>query len=267
MGLGITRKLLKLISRSNLKEKHLCLICNHRLGVFLPYRRGQRSVPLLMHTLEVVGSDVENFECPWCGAHDRERHLLMYMRATSLFETISKISILHFAPERGLSRLISATIPVHYIKCDLYPQTSDIEKINILSIPYPEESFDLVIANHVLEHVANDLAALAEVYRVLKPGGYAILQTPYSTKLHYTWSDPGIDTDKARLQAYGQEDHARLFGRDIFERFRSVGLESYVSTHNQLLQEYDPGKYGVNEKEPFFLFRRPASGLTSAGTL
>lgn len=256
--MNIIKILHTVIARLSISSEYFCIVCNHHLGAFLPYRRGQRSLPSLMHTLEVVGSDVENFECPWCGAHDRERHLLMYIRATSLFEAISKISILHFAPERRLSRLISATIPVRYIKCDLYPQASDIEKINILSIPYPEESFDLVIANHVLEHVANDLAALAEVYRVLKPGGYAILQTPYSTKLHYTWSDPGIDTDKARLQAYGQEDHVRLFGRDVFERFRSVGLESYVSTHNQLLQEYDPRKYGVNEKEPFFFFRRPA---------
>jgi hypothetical protein len=108
----------------------------------------------------------------------------------------------------------------------------------------------------VLEHVGNDRTALTEIHQVLKPGAYAILQTPYSAKLHHTWSDPGIDTDIARLQAYGQEDHVRLFGRDIFERFTATGLKSCVSTHSQLLQEYDAQRYWVNAQEPFFLFQR-----------
>ncbi len=259
MGLGITHKLLKLISRKGFKEKHLCSICGHSIGAFLPYRIDLKNLPPLIFALNMIGSDVDHFECPWCGCHDRERHLLMYMRASGLFESLSNKVILHFAPERRLSPLITGQKPLRYIRCDLYPQTPDIEKIDICSIPYPAEIFDFVIANHVLEHVADDLAALAEIYRVLKPGGYAILQTPYSAKLHHTWSDPGIDTDDARLQAYGQEDHVRLFGRDIFERFSSVGLESCVSTHNQLLPQYDPKKYGVNRKEPFFLFRCSAS--------
>jgi SAM-dependent methyltransferase len=256
VGLGITRKLLRLISRKNFKEKYFCLICNHRVGAFLPYRGGQKGLPPLMIALEGIGSDVVHFECPWCGCHDRERHLLMYMRATGLFESLSNKTVLHFAPERRLSPLIAAQKPLRYIRCDLHPQTPDIEKIDISAIPSPAESFDLVIANHVLEHVADDQAALAEIHRVLKPGGYAILQTPYSAKLHHTWSDLGIDTDMARLQAYGQEDHVRLFGRDIFERFTASGLGSCVSTHDQLLQEYDARKYGVNAKEPFFLFQR-----------
>lgn len=261
MGLGITRKLLKLISRKSFKEKHLCLICNHRVGAFLPYRIGLRNLPPLMFALDMIGSDIAHFECPWCGCHDRERHLLMYMRVTGLFESLSNKAVLHFAPERVLSSLIAAQKPLRYIRCDLHPQTPDIENIDISAIPYPVESFDLVIANHVLEHVADDLCALKEIRRVLKPSGHAILQTPYSAKLHHTWFDPGIDTDIARLQAHGQEDHVRLFGKDIFERFISAGLESCVGTHNQLLGEYKPERYGVNEKEPFFLFKRQTNNL------
>lgn len=247
-----------LIARLPVWGYHDCVICNHQSGAFLPYRIGLKNLPPLMFALDMIGSDIDHFECPWCGCHDRERHLLMYMRAAGLFESLSNKAILHFAPERRLSPLIAEQKPLRYIRCDLYPQTPDIEKIDILAIPYPEESFDLIIANHVLEHVADDQAALLEIYRVLKPGGCAILQTPYSAKLHHTWSDPGIDTDNARLQAYGQEDHVRLFGRDIFGRFTSVGLESCVSTHDQLIPQYDPKKYGVNGKEPFFLFRRSA---------
>ena len=123
-------------------------------------------------------------------------------------------------------------------------------------------SIDLVIANHVLEHVADDGKALSELFRILAPGGYAVLQTPYSRKLHTTWSDPGINTGQARLHAHGQEDHVRLFGRDIFQRITAAGFQSQVRRHEELLPDVDPREVGVNPAEPFFLLRKP--GLVSA---
>jgi hypothetical protein len=74
--------------------------------------------------------------------------------------------------------------------------------------------------------------------------------------LSRTWSDPGIDSDESRLQAYGQEDHVRLYGQDIFERFASVGLTPCIGCHSELLPEIDPVRFGVNEREPFFLFEK-----------
>lgn len=205
----------------------------------------------------MVGSDVDRFGCPWCGAHDRERHLLLYMQSMGLIDRVSGMDVLHFAPEAHLSRVIAHANPRSYRKGDLYPVVSDVERMDMQAICAETESFDLVIANHVLEHVSDDLVALHEIRRVLRRGGYAILQTPFSAKLHRTWSDPGIDSDDARLQAFGQEDHVRLFGRDIFERFASVGLVACGGSHDALLGGYDATKYGVNSREPFFLFRRP----------
>lgn len=247
-----------LTARVSIFRKRYCVLCEHYVDTFLPYRSGCQGSPPLMRALDVIGSSLDQFECPWCSAHDRERHLLMYMRTSDFFDNMQSMSVLHFAPERRLSKFIYSKNPVRYIKCDLYPTESDIECIDILATPFTDKSFDLIIANHILEHVVDDIKALQEIWRILKVGGRAILQTPYSPKLHHTWSDPGIDTDNARLQAYGQEDHIRLFGRDIFKRFTSVGLESCVSTHDQLLSQYDPKKYGVNGKEPFFLFKRSA---------
>lgn len=209
-----------------------------------------------MGALDVVGSDLDHFGCPYCGAHDRERHLLLYMQATGLMELVSGMDVLHFAPEAHLSRVIAQARPSSYRKGDLYPLASDVERIDMLAISAEAESFDLVIANHVLEHVSDDLAALHEIRRVLRSGGHAILQTPFSAKLHRTWSDPGIDSACGRLQAYGQEDHVRLFGRDIFERFASVGFIPCGGSHEALLGDCDATKYGVNPREPFFLFRR-----------
>ena len=233
-----------------------CIACDRPIGRFLPYRAGARGLPKLLTTLECVGSDVDNFECPRCGAHDRERHLLMYFQAIGLLEAVPSLRILHFAPERRLAERLAAAAPAEYVKCDLHPAAADVRRVDMEAMPFPDATFDLVIANHVLEHVDDDLRAVREIRRVLRPGGRAILQTPYCAALHVTWCDAGIVGDAARLQAYGQEDHVRLFGRDIFERFASGGLRSCVRTHAELLADRDPAVHGVNGAEPFFLFER-----------
>lgn len=233
-----------------------CPLCGHQVWRFMPYRNGSAGTPPLITALDVIGSDVDHFECPRCGGHDRERHLLMYFRAGGLMDWLPGRSVLHFAPERHLSRRLTAAGLACYIPCDLYPQSVDVVRVDMLDMQFEPGSFDLVIANHVLEHVGDVAKALLEVFRVLKPGGLAVLQTPYSTKLHHTWSDPGIDSDDARLHAHGQEDHVRLFGRDVFGIIEAAGFESKVRQHADALQEFDAGRFGVNPHEPFFLFRR-----------
>jgi SAM-dependent methyltransferase len=233
-----------------------CVICSHDVWRFMPYRYGARAG--LMEALATIGSDINNFECPRCGSHDRERHLLMYLQASGLMAALPNMRILHFAPERHLSQRIAASAPMEYTKCDLYPAAPGIERVDITDMPFEDGAFDLVIANHVMEHVEDEGRALAEIHRVIKPDGAAILQTPYSAMLHRTWSDPGIVAEAARRQAYGQEDHVRLFGRDIFERFSSSGLRACISAHGALLADRDARMLGVNPREPFFLFRRDA---------
>jgi len=236
-------------------QRH-CALCGHDVWRFMPYRGGSKASPALMRVLDAVGSDADNFGCPRCSAHDRERHLLMYLEAAGLLAQMRGKTIVHFAPERRLSRRIAETDPARYVRCDLYPASPDIERIDLLSMGLESGSVDLLIANHVLEHVADDGRALAEIRRVLRVGGYAILQTPYARKLHNTWEDPGIADAAARFQAYGQADHVRLYGRDIFDRFTAAGFESCVRQHADLLPDIDAHKFGVNRAEPFFLFRR-----------
>lgn len=211
----------------------------------------------LMKALDVVGSDVDHHECPRCGSHDRERHLLLYMRASGILPGLRRMRVLHFAPEKWLSRAIVEESPVDYVRCDLHPQSADIQKVDMLDMPFDDGFFDLVIANHVLEHVEDDLRAVREVHRVLNRGGRAILQVPYSSVLTRTWSDPGIVAERLRKQAFGQEDHVRMFGRDVCDRISSSGLVSEVVSHEGLLGDVDAMEVGVNPEEPFFLFRKP----------
>lgn len=235
-------------------NESFCCACGQRINGFIPYRGGRKNRPVLMEILDVVGSDPDNFSCPNCGAHDRERHLLLYLAKLKLLGIFSNSRVLHFAPEQWFSKMIEIQGPRVYVKADLYPQNEGVKKVNILDIAYSADEFDVVVANHVMEHVDDDLKALSELHRVLRLGGLAILQTPYSSKLHRTLADPGIDDDYCRLQVYGQEDHVRLYGQDIFDRFEQAGFRSLVVTHEVVLPEYSPGIYGVNVKEPFFLF-------------
>lgn len=237
-----------------IEKNKWCCVCKTAVDRFHPYRGGWAEAPPLMSILEITGSDIDNFSCPECAAHDRERHLLLYLERLGLLDQLKGAAILHFAPEKRLSRIIDGLVPLRYVKADLYPVDATIEKVDMLNIPYEAESFDFVFANHVLEHVADDAKALSELRRVLKTGGRAILQTPYSGKLHATFQDPGVDSDEARLQIYGQEDHVRLYGLDIFDRFSAAGFRSEIQTHAGLLSDIDPVKYGVNVHEPLFHF-------------
>lgn len=234
-----------------------CCICESRVQRFLPYRRGLASVPPLMLQLAVVGSDVEHFECPACQSHDRERHLLLYLTAANLLSRMNAARILHFAPETHLQRFIRETGPAEYVLADLFPASATVQKMDLQAIAYPADYFDFVLANHVLEHVQDDAQALREIYRVLRPGGHAILQTPYAKGLTNTFEDPSIRTELACLHAYGQEDHRRLFGKDFERRVADCGLRRATATHAALLPHVDVAYMGVNPEEPFFLFQKP----------
>lgn len=251
-------KLLRSIAlRWPIARRAKCAVCGHAVGGFLPYKQGWAAAPRVLRRLSVEGSDLDNFECPRCGAHDRERHLVLYLRSHPLWAELSTLRILHAAPEKRLAVLISSLRPRQHLQCDLHPSGKDVQRVDLHSIPAPDASFDLVIANHVLEHVADVDKVLAEIGRVLVPGGHAILQTPFARGLEVTLEDVAVDSNLKRLEAYGQEDHLRLFGRDVFKRIET-GMNATMAggSHVELLPDVDPAEAGVNPGEPFMLFQK-----------
>ena len=179
-----------------------------------------------------------------------------YLRESRLLDDMRGKSLLHFAPEPRLTLRLDQVGLARHVRADLFPSAPGIKKVDMLAIPYADQSFDFVMANHVLEHVADDGRALTELRRVLRPGGRAILQTPYSEVLEHSLCDSGINTTDARLQLYAQEDHVRLYGRDIFVRFAWVGFAPRVTRHDEILPGIDARRFGMNRLEPFFLFER-----------
>lgn len=227
-----------------------CYVCRQTFNHFTKFRGGFKNIPLWMSKLNIVGSDIDNFGCIYCGAHDRERHLFMFFDKLDMWSIMKNAEVIHFAPEINLSKKIEQCLPSNYIKADLYPSNNSITKIDLTDIPFKEESFDILICNHVLEHVPDYMKALTEIYRVLKKNGIAILQTPYSKLLKKNFEDEGINTDELRLLFYGQEDHVRYFSENqFFQSLTKTGFSLQILNHNDLFESNLARYYGVNEKE------------------
>jgi hypothetical protein len=232
-----------------------CVVCQRRVPAFMPWRGGWAAAPPLMSALRMIGSDLDHFACPRCGATDRDRHLRWYLERSGLAKGLSGKRILHFAPEGWLVAWLGSFGPAEHVLADLYPQASTVQRIDLEAIPYGEGRFDCVIANHVLEHVSDLARATSEIGRVLAPSGIAILQTPWCKGLAHTIEDPAVISSVARLQLYGQDDHARLFGSDVYERIAGGVLRAESIGHASMLADVDPNRYGVNPDEDLMLFR------------
>lgn len=233
-----------------------CLICQQQVENFLPYKRGSAELHPVMLALQCVGSDVDQFECPNCHSTDRERHLFMYLGLSKVAERLHNARILHFAPERFLRLLIEGRQPQEYVMADYNPREPAVRKINMQDIAFPDEYFDFVIANHVLEHVYDDGQAISEVTRVLKKGGLAILQTPYSALLPSTLVEAAPGSERTRELVFGEPDHMRLYGTDVFARISSAGLKFIGGDHQKFGVQVDSAQMGINAAEPFFLFEK-----------
>ncbi len=229
-------------------KKKQCYICGKTFLKFKPYKNG--IYPPFIKELEVIGSDPFNFGCYYCGAHDRERHLFMYFDKLKFWELFKGKKILHFAPEKHLIIKLKDIVKTNYIQADLNPQNNEIYKIDI---NFPDMTFDFIICNHVLEHIPNDLKALEEIYRVLKIGGKAILQTPFSKMIQNSFEDPKINSDELREKFYGEIDHYRIYGIDFFKKLKSVGFKLDIIKNDELFSNEECFKFGVNSKEDLIM--------------
>lgn len=234
-----------------------CVACGAAVPAFLPYKGGWRRASPVLRALAVAGSDLDRFACPRCNASDRERHLVLYLDRLQLFDRQHPLQrTLHFAPESTLEARLAAATREQYVRGDLMPARADVARIDITEIPFPDAHFDLVVANHVLEHVPDDAAALREIARVLRRGGHALLQTPYAPTLAAAIESAAVTAPEARWLLFGQEDHVRLYGRDLLARIDGAGLRNAGGSHAELLGDVDARLHGVNPAEPLLLFVR-----------
>ncbi len=205
-------------------DRYLCVYCGKRSGRFL--HEGVRADVFRAHRVSGGGYKL-NTRCPHCGSVDRARLLhLFFHRRTEVFRRPTRL--LHVSPNRQVARLLAGSPSVSQVCGSIEPEVYaefgtiplDVQDMRSLA----DGSFDVVVCCHVLEHVPDDARAMREIHRVLRPGGFAVLQVPLALDMERTLEDPSANTRKLRKLAFGQGSHVRLYGLDYLDRLRSAGF-------------------------------------------
>lgn len=199
---------------------------------FLPYGYGkQRNNVLSPSTLSL----------------ERHRLLWLYLKNETDFFSVEK-KVLHFAPEQAFYKRFRKMSNLNYVTTDLNSPLADV-KADICNLPFKDNEFDIILCNHVLEHIPDDRKAMEELYRILKPGGFGVFQIPQDLNRETTFEDDSINDKKERAKIFGQYDHVRIYGRDYFDKLRSVGFKVEEVDYTARLSEDDIIKYCLAKGE------------------
>jgi len=241
----VPRKYLQLFTGIGLKTVGIfyygnnveCPICGHHYRKFLPYGRINPR---------------PNALCPHCLSLERHRLIWDYLKMKTHFFT-AKLDVLHIAPEPCFMKQFEKQHAEKYITADIESPLAKV-KMDIHEIPFPENHFDVVLCNHVLEHVDNDIKAMSEIHRVLKPGGYAVMQVPFFAPIpDVTVEDASITHAREREKAFGQSDHVRKFGKDYAKRIERSGLKAEPSKFASELDEMIMQRHGLVRNEILYI--------------
>ena len=178
----------------------------------------------------------KDIQCPQCQSHPRHRALWLYLRRNTGFWNMTDKKFLHVAPEPCFIWKFKRAFN-DYITADLNAPNVAV-KMDITDIPFPDETFDIIMCNHVLEHVKDDKKAMAEIYRAMKKGGMAILLVPMNSFVYATYEDMSITDPGKKISAFWQADHFRAYGLDYFDALKNEGFKvSAMEWHEYLTRE------------------------------
>ncbi|MEA3478828.1 MAG: class I SAM-dependent methyltransferase [Bacteroidota bacterium] len=210
----------RIIGLFYLGNKVNCPVCGAKYRKFLPYGRFKTR---------------DNALCPNCLSLERHRLMWLYLQDKTNFFS-APLKILHVAPEYCFIKRFDKLNNLDYITADLESPLAKV-KMDVHDIPFEENTFDVVFCNHTMEHVEDDLKAMRELHRVLKAGGWGIIQSPINIKRDLTYEDPSITSEKNREEHFGQKDHVREYGLDYPQRLEKAGFEVDI---DKSIEEMDP---------------------------
>ncbi|MDT0649725.1 class I SAM-dependent methyltransferase [Autumnicola edwardsiae] len=193
------------------------------------------------------GKQRENVLSPSTLSLERHRLLWLYLERKTSFFT-EKLKVLHFAPEQAFYSRFRKLANIDYTTTDLNSPLADV-KADINNLPFEDNAYDFILCNHVLEHIPDDTQAMKELYRVLKSGGTAILQIPQDLSRKTTFEDDSITDKKERARIFGQYDHVRIYGRDYFDKLRSMGFKVEEVNMTSELSASEIDKYRLAKGE------------------
>ncbi len=239
-----------------------CPLCNRFYRKFLP---GGQDFDVL-RKLKVIGAGLRpNMVCPGCHSTDRDRLLHTFLCGNPSL-SFPNVKMLHIAPEPALYSWISKQYKTRkndYVAGVKYHEgfyyDINIKLLDITQLPFNDESFGFIMANHVLEHIKDEKKALSEIYRVLKSNGKALLQVPWSPLLEHTIEEEVPLSEKERGERFGQSDHVRLYGRDYAQRLANAGFKVEVFSAIELHSDENYLKcIAINPDELVFLSTKQA---------
>lgn len=221
-----------------------CVVCSSKLHMFYPFNHRHFA------------------RCPFCNSLERHRLLWYFLENEMQGFFLSPIKLLHIAPEKNFFSMFSSISNIEYVPADLSPNKypGGTIKMDCTDIQYPNNTFDAIIANHVLEHIPDDARAMRELYRVLKPFGWAILNVPLEIGMSQTDEDASLTNPRTRLERFGQSDHFRLYGKDYLQRLQKAGFNVRLVDYFETMDNFETFKYGFKKNKPLVFCRKDEAG-------
>lgn len=237
-------------------DKYYCPFCENNFRKLLP---GGHDLPVIKEK-QIIGAGLRNnCVCPRCHSTDRDRLIHLYL--TNFTSILSETnSLLHVAPSGSLESLLKTIPNLKYDAGIKYHEgfyfSKDIPIIDIRELKYKDQNFDIIICNHVLEHIKEDLKAMKELYRVMKPGGWGLLQVPISNIIDKTYEDFTLTKNEDREREFGQFDHVRIYGSDYVDRLIKAGFKVEIVNPSADWGLKDLDKYAINKNELLYIVHK-----------
>jgi SAM-dependent methyltransferase len=209
------------VSPDYIGDKYMCPLCQAKLAYFSPlpmfYLREMYEHQFVHSIFQSETLNIEHYECPACHCSDRDRLYLLYIEhILQNTEKSRKIRLLEIAPAPQLRKALQQNEQIEYRCGDLFMDGVD-DKIDITDMNvYADESFDVFICSHVLEHINDDLRAMRELHRILKPGGWGITMVPINLALEEDYENVNATSASERWKHFGQDDHVRMYSKPGF---------------------------------------------------
>ena len=201
-----------------------------------------------------VWHERENVLCPRCLSLERHRLMWLYLKNKTGFFT-DNLKVLHIAPEQCFRKRFKKLKNLEYTTADLVSPIADV-KMDVQDMPFKNEEFDVVICNHVFEHVPDDRKAMSEVYRVLKKEGFAIMFVPMDLSLENTFEDLTVTDPAEREKLFHQKDHLRLYGRDYTKILEQTGFVIDEKNYFDELDLFMKEHFRITEKEYMYGYKK-----------
>jgi SAM-dependent methyltransferase len=219
-----------------------CPVCERSFSKFLSY-----------------GSNVahrENVLCPYDLTLERHRLMWLYLTRKTDFFSAESLKVLHIAPEQCFLTLFKKQKNLDYTTADLVSPIADIH-FDLHDIPLEDNQYDVIFCNHVMEHVDDPIRCMSELNRVMKPGGWAIMQVPQDMSRAETYEDKSITSPEEREKHFWQKDHVRLFGKDYPSYLEKAGFKVEEFDLNTEFDATEVVKFRLMKKEILYIARKP----------